>query len=42
MRMILFTAALMSGVSASALTYDAFASFDGIASSTDGAFTFGG
>jgi hypothetical protein len=41
MRAILFAAALLAGTTASAATYDAFTSFDGIGSSTDGAFTFG-
>jgi hypothetical protein len=41
MRSILFAVALFAGTAANAATYDAFKSFDGIGSSTDGAFTFG-
>jgi len=42
MRAVLFAALLGAVAStASAATYDAFASFDGVGSATDGAFTFG-
>jgi hypothetical protein len=41
MRSLLFAVALFAGTAASAATYDAFTSFDGVGSSTDGAFTFG-
>jgi len=41
MRTILLAAALLAGTAANAATYDAFSSFDGVGSSTDGAFTFG-
>lgn len=41
MRATLLVALLLAGAAANAATYDAFTSFDGIGSSTDGAFTFG-
>ena len=41
MRTLLLAAALLAATAANAATYDAFTSFDGVGSSTDGAFTFG-
>ena len=38
---ILAAAALLAANAANAATYDAFTSFDGVGSATDGAFTFG-